>query len=134
MKRTIFGVLGSVAFAGALVAAQANPVPQNPPDQAQKSEVTVTGCVIQGTSPTVFLLDNARVRPDDPNEKGKTYLLISADDLKPHLNHEVSASGNAEAKTPPVPPAGQKVNEKDLPKFTAKAVTMVADRCTPAGH
>jgi hypothetical protein len=30
------------------------------------------------------------------------------------------------------PPAGQKVAEKDLSHFTAKTVTLVADRCTSA--
>jgi hypothetical protein len=33
-------------------------------------------------------------------------------------------------KTAPTPPAGQKVAEKDLPKFSAKMVTTVSDRCT----
>jgi hypothetical protein len=50
--------------------------------------------------------------------------------LSNHLNKEVTVTGEAELKTPPTPPAGQKVQEKDLPKFTAKAVSVVADRCT----
>ena len=31
-------------------------------------------------------------------------------------------------------PASGKVEEKDLPRFTAKSVTMVADTCAPAAR
>ena len=139
MKRHVLSVIVASVFATGLLAAQAagsaqQPPAQNPPQQAQKAaETVITGCVIQGSSPTVFVLETARVNPQDKNEKVKTYLLVAGtEDLKfnDHLNHEVRVTGVAEAKTIPTPPAGQKVAEKDLPKLTAQSVTMVADRCT----
>lgn len=132
MKRQVLSVIVGSVFATGLLAAQA----ATPPQAAQKApEAAVTGCVIQGSSATVFILDGARLNPQDRNEQAKTYVLVAAaEDLqfKNHLNHEVRVTGVAEAKTPPTPPAGQKVAEKDLPKLTAQSVTMVADRCTTA--
>jgi len=83
----------------------------------------------------VFVLDNAKQRPDDKNEKGLSYVVTaSAEDLPftANLNHEVSVTGTADAKTMTPPPAGQRVSEKDMPRFSAKTVTLVADRCTAA--
>jgi hypothetical protein len=138
MKRHVLSLIVASVFATGLVAAQGSgaqqPPAQNPPQQAQKAaETVITGCVIQGSSATVFILETARLNPQDRNEKVKTYVLVAGtEDLKfaDHLNHEVRVTGLAEAKTIPTPPAGQKVPEKDLPKLTAQSVTMVADRCT----
>jgi hypothetical protein len=135
MKRLVISMLGSLAVATTLVAAQNQPKPQTPPNNP--SDVTLTGCVTQGSSPTVFLLGNARMNAHDTNEKGKDYVLVAAtEDLsfKTHLNHEVTVTGNAEMKAAVIPPAGQKANEKDLPKLTAKSVTEVADTCTMASR
>ena len=135
MKRQVFSVIVATVFATGLIAAQGSGQ-QTPPQQQQQQkapEVTITGCLLQGSSPTVFLFEGARTNPQDRNEKTKTYLLVAGtEDLKfnSHLNHEVRITGVAEAKTVPVPPAGQKVAEKDLPKLTVQSVTMVADRCT----
>jgi len=134
MKRQVLSVIAGSLFATALVAAQSAQPQTAQPQQTQRApEAVVTGCVIQGSSATVFILDSARTNPQDRNEKAKTYLLVAGtEDLqfKDHLNHEVRVTGVAENKTPPTPPAGQKVAEKDLPKLTAQSVTMVADRCT----
>ena len=138
MKRQVLSVIVASVFATALVAAQGagaqQPPQPQPQGQAQKAaETVITGCVIQGSSPTVFILETARLNPQDRNEKVKTFLLVAGTEdlkLKDHLNHEVRVTGLAEAKTIPTPPAGQKVAEKDLPKLTAQSVTMVADRCT----
>lgn len=135
MKRHVLSVIVASVFATGLVAAQGagSAPPQQPPQTQKAPEATITGCVIQGSSPTVFILEAARLNPQDRNEKVKTYVLVAGtEDLqfKAHLNHEVRVTGVAESKTPPAPPAGQKVAEKDLPKLTAQSVTMVADRCT----
>ncbi|HZL96589.1 MAG TPA: hypothetical protein VFB99_23235 [Vicinamibacterales bacterium] len=135
MKRHVLSVIVASVFATGLVAAQGagSAPPQQPPQTQKAPEATITGCVIQGSSPTVFILEAARVNPQDRNEKVKTYVLVAGtEDLqfKAHLNHEVRVTGVAESTTPPTPPAGQKVAEKDLPKLTAQSVTMVADRCT----
>jgi len=133
MKRFLGASIASLALAVTVAAAQ-TPPPQDPSkDQQKVPEITLQGCVIQGSGPTVFILNNARVKPDDKNEKAQTFVIVAGTEdlmLKNHLNHEVTVTGNAEAKVAPVPPAGQTVAEKDLPKLTAKSLTMVSDRCT----
>lgn len=136
MKRFALGLLASLAVATSLIAAQEQAKPATP-DQKNPPDVSVTGCVTQGSGPTVFILDNARMNPRDTNEKGKSYLLVAATEdlgLAKHLNHQVSVTGIAEVKVPTPAPAGQKPAEKDLPKLTAKSVTMVSDTCTPASR
>ena len=142
MSRTIISSLAGVFVASALLAAQATPPPSQttPPSsppaaqatQPQDREVKITGCIVQGSGPTVFLLENAKMDEQSTTEKPKTYILASgAEDVgfSRNLNHKVTVSGSAESKTAPVPPAGQKVAEKDLPKLTAKSVLSVADTC-----
>jgi hypothetical protein len=92
--------------------------------------VTLTGCLVQGSAPTVFLFENAKIDPKDKAEKGVKYLVMVSDEdlnLRTHLNHEVELVGKVELK--PEPPAGQKVTEKDLSIFTAKTLTKVSDTC-----
>jgi hypothetical protein len=140
MKRTALSLLGCLAVASGLAFAQGTaqqpPPPQTQPpaqQEKQKPDVTLTGCVTQGSSPTTFILENARLNVDDRGEKGKIFMLVSAaEDLNfaKHLNHEVSVTGTADQKTMVTPAAGQKVNEKDLPKLSAKSLISVADKCT----
>src|SRR5215471_20579 len=135
MKRFAMGLLASLVVATTVIAAQEQAKP--PADQTKPADVTITGCVTQGSSPTTFILDNARMNPRDQNEKAKSFLLVASTEdlgLAKHLNHQVSVTGSAETKMAPPAPAGQKPAEKDLPKLTAKAVTMVADTCTPSSR
>jgi hypothetical protein len=115
---------------------QAAPTTQEPQKQ-MPPEVTLTGCVVQGSSPTVFILDNAKKDPASTTEKGVRYVLASAVedvDLRTHLNHEVRIVGEVDIKvsadpvTPPVPPVPPDP-EKNLPRLKAKSVTMVSDTC-----
>ena len=122
--------------AGASAMQQAQTPPPDPQAQTQPKpvtqEITLTGCLIQGTTPTVFIFDNARKDPKSPTEKAVKYVVVPTTqdlNLRPHLNHEVQIVGVWDGRTAP---AGGKVEEKDLPRFTAKSVTMVADTCTPA--
>jgi hypothetical protein len=108
--------------------------PQPPQQKQQIADVVLTGCLIQGAGPTVFILDNAKVSANDPAAKPQQFVLASdTEDInfKAHLNHEVTVSGTMGMKAPE-PPAGKKVEEKDLPKLTAKSLTMVSDRCLSA--
>jgi hypothetical protein len=147
MMRQFTAFAGSLIMATALVAAQGdqkppqptpNPqppaAPQTPAAPARQTtpEVSLTGCLTQGTSPTVFILDNAKLSSAEKTEKGKTYVLASGTEnlnFKAHLNHEVTITGMAESKVSAAPTPGQKVDEKDLPTLTAKSLTMMADRC-----
>ena len=96
---------------------------------------------VQGSSPTVFIFENAKVNPSDANEKGVKFLLASVIedvDLRAHLNHQVRITGEVDVKAstdpvvvPPVPPVPPPPTdpEKALPKLKAKSVTMVSDTC-----
>jgi hypothetical protein len=111
---------------------QQPPTQQPPPTQQKPAmpEVTLTGCIVQGSSPTVFIFDNAKKDPKSTTEKGVRYVAVIAAedvDLRKNLNHEVQMTGQIELKA--APPAGQKVEEKDLPRFSAKTLTSLSDTC-----
>ena len=152
MTRQLIGIAASLSLATSLVAVQAAQQQQTPPptqqqQQREMPDVRLTGCVTQGSGPTVFLLSNAKRNAEDTTEEGKTYVLVAdaaeGEDIefRSHLNHEVTITGRIDQMavaqpqrtppTPPTPPTGQqKVDEKTLPKLSAKAVTTVADTCS----
>jgi len=114
-----------------VVAAQ-NPPTQNPPStQDQKMpEVTLTGCLVQGSSPAVFIFENAKKDPKSTTEKPGKYVVVAATEdlnLRAHVTHEVRITGLTDNK--PVPLPNQKVEEKDLPKLSATALTMISNTC-----
>jgi len=53
----------------------------------------------------------------------------SSSDFRTNLNHRVTIVGVAESKAMPSITAGQKVDEKKLPKFTARSVVSLSDTC-----
>ena len=147
MKATVttFAVVLAVSLG---VATQAAQVPQTaqPTQTAQADQkkvppdVILTGCIIQGSSPTVFLFDNAKKDPADTKEKGVRYLLASVSedvDIRNQLNHQVRIVGEVDAvvsadpvTVPPVPPVQPPPDpEKSLSKLKVKSVTMVSDTC-----
>jgi hypothetical protein len=131
MKRQILGVILGTTLATALVAAQGTRATPAATQGDKVKDVTVTGCLVYGSAPSVFLLEDAKIDPDSKDEKAKTYFLAAAvPDLKANLNKQVRIIGQAETKEPPAPPAGQKVSEQDLPKLSVKTIAAVADRCT----
>ena len=151
MKRVFIGSMSAVLFS-AVLAAQGGqqqtppPPPPTPPQQAQPqvpaqpkaAELTLVGCVAQGTSASVFLFENA-LDPALKDQKPRSFRLVSSGeemDFTSHLNHKVQIIGVLDPKTPPPPPvqAGAKVNEKDLPVFTVKSVSMVATTCSTPGQ
>jgi hypothetical protein len=111
------------------------PVPMQ--ETRQMPDVTLTGCLVQGTAPNVIVFANAKRNTDDTAEKALKYVVLAGTEdlnLREHLNHEVRILGQAEVKVAPTSPAGQPILEKDLPKLTAKSVTMVSDTCAPAAR
>ena len=145
MKVTVTTLAAVLAITLGTAATQAIQTTQAPPatqaTEPQKQtppEVTLTGCVVQGSSPTVFIFDNAKKDPASATEKGVKYLLASAVedvDLRTHLNHEVRIVGEVDIKvsadpvTPPAVPPVPPDPEKNLPKLKAKSLTMVSDTC-----
>jgi hypothetical protein len=138
--KTLITLLGSLALATTVVAAQAQQqAPPTPPqaqqEQTEKPDVSLTGCLVQGSGPNVFILESARMDPEDAAEKAKAYVVVAATEdlfLRTHLDNQVTIRGAAEDKMVPTPPAGEQVSEADLPKLNAKGITAVADTCTPA--
>ena len=153
MKRAALSLMLSFAVAGSLYAAQA-PAPQSQPAAApaaqapapqapsvaiqtdKAADITVTGCLIQGSAPNVFVLENAKMSTAAADDKGKSYVVVvtGAADLKPHLNHQVRIVGgeNATVKVTPTPGGAQvevKQDESSFPKLNARTVTMVANTC-----
>jgi hypothetical protein len=156
MKRTVFAVTASVLLAGSFALAQSQTPAQDPqeprtpaaaqpaPSQDKGTDVRITGCLIQGSSPTVFIIDNAKMATDSKTAEGKKYIVVMADaaGLRNQLNRQVTITGASDGAvtvtTPPAgtPDAGQKpavsvqVRESDLPKFSGKTIVRVADVCT----
>ncbi len=132
MKNRIVTLTACLSMAAALAAVR---VVAGQESQSPKSrEVTLTGCLVQGTEPSVFVLENAKADPRDTSEKGRSYVLVSnvmSISFRDHLNHEVRVSGMAEDRIPPTPPMGETIKESDLPKLTATKVTQVASTCSP---
>lgn len=146
MKRMLIGSLMAVAFAAMTAAQTATPPPaqqqqqqqaqpQTPPQQpqtaAKPAEVTLVGCVVRGSTQKIYLFENA-IDPAKKDEKGKTFLLVFQpdQDLSTHLNHKIQIVGLAQDKVVAVTPPATVVAEKDLPTFTIKTITMVADTCS----
>ena len=104
---------------------------ENQPPKYQ--EISLTGCLVQGTGPSVFILANAKADPLDTSQKGRSYLLASSSmsiSFREHLNNEVKVDGTADMNMPPEAPAGQSVKESDLPKLKATKITHVATTCS----
>ena len=129
MKYLIASLVVCLAAGTGVLAQQNPPTPQTKPIPPPV-EVALTGCVIQGSSPSVLVFHNARKDPKDPAEKGVKFLLMVTDpdmNIRGHVNHQVEVTGTTDGR--PAPPADQKVEEKDLPVLTVKTLTMIAPTC-----
>ena len=118
-------------------------VPQTPPPPTAKpplqtaaksteAEITVTGCLAQGSSATVFVLQNAKRDPLSATEKTSRYVVVPATEdlfLSRHLTHTVRILGVPDGRPQPVPQAGGTVDEKLIPALSAKSLTMVSASC-----
>lgn len=132
MKNHLLGVGAGIVVATALMTAQSASGQAPVADLQRGAEVTLIGCLVQGSTATTFLLDRARLDPQSKTEKPKTYVVVPATDavaLPPQVNHEVAIKGMAEQKTIPAPEPGKKVAEKDLPKLRASSLMAVSDTC-----
>jgi hypothetical protein len=129
--KTVLTTLAALAIVAVSLSARQDP--QTPPTQKDPVDVMLTGCLVQGTTPEVFLFDNAKKDPKSTSEKGERYfILASAEDLplRANLNHEVQMTGKITTK--PALPPGQKPTEKDLSIFTTRSLTVVSDTCGAA--
>ena len=150
MKKVVTALAASFAIAAGAAALQAqqNPPPPPPPPaqtaqpqqtpptttppQDAAGDVTLTGCLIQGSSPAVFIFENAKKDAKSATEKGVSYIVVSTSadmNLRDHLNHQIEIKGKPDTKTAPVTGTG-KVEEKDLPKLSAKSLKLVSNTCS----
>ena len=129
-------VVLAVSLACAHTEARQEPVLQ----RRTSPDLTLTGCVVQGSGPAVFLLDNAKQDPKDAAEKSvKYYLSPAAPDinLRAHLKHMVRVTAEQDLKVsampvldPPSPNAPRPGEERTLPRLIVKTVTMVSEKCS----
>jgi len=134
MKNHLLGICAAIVVATALTTAQSASGQAPAADLQRGADVTLIGCLIQGSNATTFVLDRARLDPQSKTEKPKTYVVIAEADsvaLAPQVNHEVAIKGIAEQKTIPAPEPGKKIAEKDLPKLRASSVMAVSESCPP---
>ena len=186
MTRPLAATFAGVVMAAGLVLAQGAPTPppidpvappspsnpaQTPPfaptpgssqvviEKDMPRDLTLTGCLVQGSGPSVFLLENARTAAQPSSDTGKTYLVSRAAgsdsvDLVKSLNHKVSVVGTPEevkaaaapsdvtvavdeggvtVQTTPPATSGDRSSKEDerlMPKLTARSVTSLGDICT----
>jgi hypothetical protein len=121
----------AVCFVVAGLSARQDPTTPQTPQKPAVAEVTLTGCLVQGSTPAVFIFENVRKDPKNTTEPAVKYIVMASTEdlnLRSHLNHQVRIVGLPDAKV--APPTSQKVEEKDLPRLSAKSLTLVADTCS----
>jgi hypothetical protein len=100
---------------------------QQPPKPP--AEVSLTGCLTQGSMPSVFILENAKPANETITESGKRYLVVAQSkdvDLLSHVNNEVQLHGTV---TGNMPPPEMPTPEKDLPQLQARMLSVVSNSC-----
>jgi hypothetical protein len=114
-----------------MLVAWGDPSQAMPGDAPQTQELTVTGCVTEGTDAGVYILTNAVAKPEMQNIPRAFRLTTDGADLDftLHTNHQVQTTGRAELKPSPEPNPGGRVDPRDLPAFAVKTIQSVSERC-----
>ena len=119
-------------FVVPVVIQQTQPL-STPPAQSQdwgasSNEVSLTGCIVQGSNPGTFILRDATKNPADLTERGVDYVLVPVTVLylESHVTHIVRISGElGTAGAEPMAP-------QDLAgsRLIARSLAMAAGSCT----
>ena len=125
-------------------------------DKNTADETSVVGCMAQSADMTHFMLNNAKIVDATANTamkdeatmkkhdgKPMSYMLMSADDLKSHLGHQVELTGAIVSNSSGVIQGevkGQMPQEltrkdaasamSDVPTLAVKSVKMIASACS----
>jgi hypothetical protein len=120
---------------------------QNP--NARESDnnpnVTLTGCLVQGSGTDAYLLQNVRGNKDkDAKDMQQatgtnptTFAIVAASDkvdLAKQLNHQVEIKGKPETSAVTPPAGATTTTMPETPRFLASSIKSVADRCTAPNH
>lgn len=127
--KTFISALAVCLVAGVSTGAQQQQQQQPPPTPPERPEITVTGCLTQGSMPSVFILENAKPAAGTTQETGTRYVVLAETkevDLLKHVNNEVQLKGSPEGV---IPPPEKQREEKDLPKLRASALLLVSNTC-----
>jgi hypothetical protein len=138
---TALAVSLAVGSAAAVLAAQqqaptppaVSAQPEQAPAKDAPADVTLTGCLVQGSAPNIFVFQNAKKDSKSTAEKGVSYVVVASSDtinLRAHLNHEIQVTGQSDGKIAPV--SSERASESELPKLNAKNVTMISNTCSTA--
>ena len=137
MTHRVIASFAMAALCATFVAAQEGMPKQGSRETAPRTvDLTVTGCVIEGTDAGTFVLSNVRATPD-VRDVPRAFRLVSSGeemDFTLHSNHQVQAAGTAEFKPPPDGPPGGRVDPRDLPAFSVRTIRSVSDRCLALEH
>lgn len=130
MTRTLstLGVclLAVVGIGRAQVAQQPTP----PPPQ----DVTLFGCLTQGSQPSIFILEHARPTSGSNGETALRYLVLSDAkdvDLLSNVNREVELRGTVSGR---VPPPEKQREEANLPTLRVRELTSNSTTCVSLAH
>jgi hypothetical protein len=141
MKHVIPALVAVLFVALGCAHSQAQQQDQQPALQPlRSSDVQLTGCLIQGSSSAIFLLDKAKKDPKDAAEDARKYFISPASpeiNLKAHLKHQVRIIATEDLKVSampirePKPPSTERPGEeRTLPRLIIKNVTMVSEKCS----
>lgn len=125
-----------VCLVAGAVSAGAQQQQQTPPPQPpEQPQIALTGCLMQGSMPTIFILENAKPAEGTTQETTNRYQVVAESkdvDLLAHLNNEVQLRGSTEGV---IPPPEKPVEEKDLPRLKVLALDVISNTCAarPAG-
>ncbi len=102
---------------------------QQTPPPPERPEISVTGCLAQGSMPSVFILENAKSSAGTTQETSTRYIVLAeskAVDLLKHVNNEVQLKGSPEGV---IPPPEKQRDEASLPKLRTTALLLVSNTC-----
>lgn len=129
--KSFVSALAVCLVAGAVSMGAQQQQQQQPPPQTERPEITVTGCLTQGSMPSVFILDNAKpaaAATGTTQQTSTRYLVIAEGkdvDLLKHINNEVQLRGSPEGVIPPP----EKRDEKNLPTLRTTSLMLISNTC-----
>ena len=110
----------------------------------REEEVTVTGCLVEGSGPNVYILQTQPIGTAESSDQTVSYVVTAASDapkidFRSEVNRAVrltgARSGEAAsaidgAQRAPDTSTNLEVKELEMPKLSVKRLARIGDRCT----